>query len=438
MAEQKQVVFKKKVRIFDRRSLFFSVIVLLMFAGLCVLIINCKRLCGPGSSSPASGMCPVPGSQQSWSAEQDEEYANKLASKGLKGLAVRAYEDYLENSGISSQRRAKICYRIADLYLDMAEYEKALGFLYRVEIEYPGTELSAEIGEKIVNCLENIGMVSQARYELESRTGLGQAEDNKGSVVIARVGKNEITQAELDQALERLQPWVKKQFSSEEGTLEFARQFVATEVLYSKAKRLGYDKDPEVRLQIENILKQLLVRKIMEKELNDKVKINPADVELYYQANKDKYVEQAQVKLSYLNTDSEEKINNVLEQLNKGDDFSKAAQSDSVEKMENIEQWIDVNSPIPEIGSSEQIWEQISKTAKGENTGKIEYEDRFYCFLIRDNKESRQKGFEEVKDQVAYEYRSRREQEATQALLESVLEEQDVQLYLEKIKSSAE
>ena len=125
MVEPKQVVFKKKVRIFDRRSVFFSIITAAMFLSLIILIMNCRRSCqrvGPWS-----------GSQSGWSTDQDEEYANKLASKGLKNQAAVAYQDYLNTPGLAPQRRAKICYRIAELYTDMTEYEKALAFLYRVD-----------------------------------------------------------------------------------------------------------------------------------------------------------------------------------------------------------------------------------------------------------------------------------------------------------------
>ena len=202
----------RKRPIFDRRTIFFSIMVLAMFAILAFLIVRPQVKAGQVKSASAS-----------WTSEQQKKYANTLFSKGLKREAIDAYEKYLETTAEPGKERAKIAYRIGTMYMDLGEYEKALANLYRVEVENPQTELAADVGQKVVACLENLGMTSQAQYELESRTAIHPEGEKaeKGGVVVAKIGKDEITMGEIDAALDKLPDWMRKQYQSGEGKLEF-------------------------------------------------------------------------------------------------------------------------------------------------------------------------------------------------------------------------
>ncbi|MFQ6043964.1 MAG: peptidyl-prolyl cis-trans isomerase [Candidatus Poribacteria bacterium] len=432
MRDESYTLGRGKRPIFDRRTVFFSIIALVMFGVLVFLLIRPQVKQAPVGATPRG---------RHWTSEQQKKYANSLFSKGLKREAIAAYEKYLETTAEPGRERAKIAYRIGTMYMDLGEYEKALANFYRVEIEDPQTVLATDVGQKVVACLENLGMTSQAQYELEKRTAIrpegGKA--GKGGVVVAKIGKDEILMGEIDAALDRLPDWMRKQYQSGKGKLEFAKQYVANEVLYRKAKRLGLDKDPEMRLKIVDLTKSLLVQKVIEDELKKEVKINPADVELYYDANKDRYVEKAKVQLSFIKVDDKQKAERILTQLRSGKDFATVAKQESQdektkEKGGEIPGWITVDGYIPAVGSSEKIWKAIKDADKNGLTDVVEVDGVFYLFKVRDGKPERQKEFSEVKDQVEFDYRNFREQQATQALLERTLEGQEVEIYYDRFQ----
>jgi hypothetical protein len=73
--------------------------------------------------------------------------------------------------------------------------------------------------------------------------------------------------------------------------LEFLQQFILERLLYDSAKRKGLDKDKEIIEGTFRAKRQLMAQKVLTEEIQKRVDIKEADVELYYKANMDKYTE---------------------------------------------------------------------------------------------------------------------------------------------------
>ncbi len=109
--------------------------------------------------------------------------------------------------------------------------------------------------------------------------------------MIARISSREITQGDIDFELSQLPPAIRSQYNTKAKKLEFLNQYVLTELLYKSAKNMGLDKDNEVIEAAFQAKKSIMVQKYLQDQIIKEVKIDPSDVELYYKANKDKYVE---------------------------------------------------------------------------------------------------------------------------------------------------
>ncbi len=429
MGADLQSLVKRKQPLFDGRTILFLLIAIIMFVALALLIIM--------RSSPSEDASMT----AYWTPEKQFQYANMLASKGLKREALDAYEKYLELISASPADRAKVAYQMGSIYMDLGEYEKALSSFYRVDMENPSTELTSEVGPKVVACLERLGMTSQARYELESRTAIEKKEaddtDRGFGPVIARIGKEEVRMSAIDEALDQLPDWTRKQYESEEGKITFVRQYIANELLYRKAKRMGYEDDPDVRVKLRDLAKQVLVQRIVMEEIG-KVTIDPRDVELYYNAYKDKYAEKAQFKLSMIQVDSREKAERILGQTKSAESFADMAKAESLHK-ETKANGGEIKNPAvrggyiaPGVGNSPQAWAAISKIAQGA-TDVVEVNQQFYMFWIHGRTPERQRPFSEVKQQVEADYRRERQEQAAQDLLNRTLEEQAVEIYADEL-----
>ena len=388
------------------RQVLFLTGIILMLALLIFLVATLPtRISGPKDSI------------NYLSAQGRIDYANKLLSKGLKEEATEAFEDYLNASRLDPREEANLLYKLGCIYMDLYKYEKALKSFYKAEMVEPKAEFAQEMNQKIIEALENLGMGAQARYELQARTSLGESKEAKANAV-ARIGKREITDEEIDQALRDAPQWMKKGLEDPKKRLEFIRDYVAREVLYAKARRLGLDTKNEVRQTLEQLKKQIVVEQLLGKEILKKLdEISPEDIKLYYDANKDDYVEPAQIKVGFLSFENEAQKGEFTQKLEKQED-----------KPQEI--WItEGESSITGIGEAKDEITALFLKEKGQISDPLKIKDRFYIFSIIEKKEKRQKSFEEVKPEAEYEYRTKKQREISQSLLKEALEEQEVEIF---------
>ena len=202
-----------------------------------------------------------------WTEKEQLEYANTLLSKGLDSQAAEAFEFYLGNSSLDKKALAAAIYRLGNIYMDLEEYEKAVRSFYKSEILDNQAEYKTAMNERIVEALEKLGLSKQAQYELQSRTSLG-APVKEGENIVAQIGNRKITESQIDQAIEMLPEMVQGEFSSGNGKLDFIKQYVATEILYDKAKKLGLDKYGKIKDYLEDFKKQFIVQQLVQQQIS--------------------------------------------------------------------------------------------------------------------------------------------------------------------------
>jgi len=391
------------------RQIFFPIVVILMLAVLIFMVVTLPQR-----------IVKLQGQRDNIVWQHQIDYANKLLSKGLKEQSAEVFEDYLRNSRLSPQEEARLLYKLGSIYMELYKYDKALKNFYKIEMLQPQAEFANEMNQKIVEALENLGMSSQARYELEARTSLGAEKETKTKVV-ARIGNREITEMEIDEAINLMPDWIKKNLDDPQKRTDFIRDYVAKEVLYAKAKRLGLDTKEQTLRTLEQLKKQIVVEQMLGKQIQERLdKITPQDIRLYYDANKDNYVEPAQIKVSWLSFENASQKDEILQKLKKEEGNPQQA-------------WINEgDSVISGIGEARDIIAGLFLKEKGQISDPIKIKDKFYIFSILDKKGKRQKDFEEVKSEVEYEYRMKKQQEVVQSVLKNALEEQEVQIYADK------
>ncbi|NIA28578.1 MAG: hypothetical protein GWP06_01535 [Actinobacteria bacterium] len=222
------------------------------------------------------------------------EYAGDLINKSLYPQAIREYQRYLDEYNIDSRERANVNYIIANIYFDrVKDYQQALAYYLKIKHLYPESSLMEEVNKKIVACLERLEKPEDAKQALDETVQYDQSKVQKKrpGEVIAKIGNREITQGDLDFEINQLPPSVREQFRSREQKLAFLRDYVATDLLYNTAKRAGLDKDRDVIEGAFQAKKSLMVRKLLEDRVANKVKIEDSDIQLYYDAHKDDYAE---------------------------------------------------------------------------------------------------------------------------------------------------
>lgn len=234
-------------------------------------------------------------SQDQAAAARSREVAARLQAAGALDEAAVLYAAYLRDAGAGDDQRARIAYSLGANYLESGQYDKALRWFYETEALGAG-DLGDELSSRIVHCLERLGRHHAAQEVLENRVRLdaGDVRRPESDPVVARVGQTEIHRSEVLHALDSLPPEMASQFTTLEGQTELLRKYVADELLWRKAVKLEYDRDPAVTGRQTELLKQLTVTRFVEKEVLDRIEMDEGDLENYFAANRDRYQESAQ------------------------------------------------------------------------------------------------------------------------------------------------
>lgn len=237
---------------------------------------------------------PTTGGKNMMEGEKIRDLANKLFEWKLYQQAIEQYEYYLNFYTAEEETQSNINYIIGNIYFDrLHDYEGALTHYAKVKYFYPESRLIPDVNKKVVSCLERLQRSMDAKQMLDESTSLDTSGVRKArpGEVIAKLGDRKVTQGDLNFEISQLPPYVQGQFSTPEGKKKFLEQYIATELLFDTAKRAGLDKNKDVIEGTFQAKKQLMAQKYLEEEISRQIDIKPDDVELYYQANKQKYDE---------------------------------------------------------------------------------------------------------------------------------------------------
>lgn len=153
-----------------------------------------------------------------------------------------------------------------------------------------------------------------------------------GGPVLAKVGSSEITQDDFIKEADRIPDWAKSQFSGKEGKERFLDELVKRELIYQDAKKMGLDKDKEYLEKLKEFERMSLVALILKKEIEDKAKVDDADVKNFYDKNKSQLTLDNKARASHILVDTEDQAKKLYDRIKKGESFSKLAEQYSKDK----------------------------------------------------------------------------------------------------------
>ncbi len=139
-------------------------------------------------------------------------------------------------------------------------------------------------------------------------------------------GKHHITLEEMLQEISELPSYKQPQYQEAEGGYEEYMNLMAeSRLILCLAKDRKLDEDPGVLKKVQDYYHELLVDKITEIEVDQKLKLTEEDYQLYYEENKEDYVELEQVRLTCITLTNEERAKEVFQQIKDGEDIAALA-----------------------------------------------------------------------------------------------------------------
>jgi len=404
-------------------------------------------------------------------SEQQKKLALKLEKQGLNTASAAAWKDYLANTALGAEDAARIWYRIGKLCQDENQYAMALESFYRSEGFSQPKDITSEVARHIQECLESMGKLAALRYDLTDRVGINAESTegesgNAGNALVAEIGPHKIMKSDLDRIIEQRvdqqlsqlasylpedqvrqkKEEILKQSSTNKQREMFLNQYLIEEVLYRKARESRLADESRVKAALNSMERSLLASKLMEKELADAIKITPSDLETYYEAHKQEYIQPERAKISHILVSSSEKARDVRTKLGSGRDFSGLAaefsQDDATRKNGGtLKEWINKNETgdIPGMGKPLNSEVNIFSTPAGQVIDRnVETDKGIHIIKVLKREPERQKTFDEVKNDVYVALRSHKEREVQQQLFTELKEQYDVVMHHSAFKEKSE
>lgn len=139
-------------------------------------------------------------------------------------------------------------------------------------------------------------------------------------------GKHHITLEEMLQEISELPTYKQPQYQEAEGGYEEYMNLMAeSRLILCLAKDRKLDEDPSVLKKVQDYYHELLVDKITEIEVDQKLKLTEEDYQVYYEENKGDYVVPEKVRLTCITVQNEERAKEVFQRIKDGEDIADLA-----------------------------------------------------------------------------------------------------------------
>lgn len=227
--------------------------------------------------------------------------------------------------------------------------------------------------------------------------------DNK---VIAIVDGREVKESDLNSLMSNLGQ-NSKYFQGEEGRKKLIDELVMHELLYSDAKERELDKDEEFIIVVNNMKKSMLQQYALRKLLNN-VTVSDEEIKEYYENNRSKYKTKETVRASHILVDSEEKANEVLEEITDGMSFEEAAKKYSSCPSK------DSGGDLGQFGRGQMVPEfesAVFSMEKGEISEPVKTQFGYHIIKLTDHIPARNSELDDVKEEVRKNYFLQKQQE---------------------------
>jgi len=162
---------------------------------------------------------------------------------------------------------------------------------------------------------------------------MGCSQETKSdSPVLAKIGKEVITQDDYVREISRVPDWAKANFKDLDGKGKFLDELIKKELVYQYAKKMRLHNDKDYLDKVDEFKKMTLVTLILKKEIEEKMMLDDAAVKEFYDKNSEKFRIGTEIKASHILVKTEDDAKDIVSKLKAGSKFSELAKTISLDK----------------------------------------------------------------------------------------------------------
>ncbi len=149
--------------------------------------------------------------------------------------------------------------------------------------------------------------------------------------VLATIGGDKLTNADLDEMLSTMDQYQKRSFEGKSGRRYLLDIMIKNEIMLKAAKRDKLDKDAAIKKQIEEMTERIIISEYFRREIGGKLGISDDEVQAYYNAHLNDYEIPETLSLYHILSETEAEALVAKDKAKAGADFETLAKELSVD-----------------------------------------------------------------------------------------------------------
>jgi len=173
--------------------------------------------------------------------------------------------------------------------------------------------------------------VALAACQNGTSTTATKAEGKKEGKVVAEVNGDTITTGDFNRELKNLPEYLKTMADTPQGRKEMLDTMVIRELILQQAAKDGIDKGADIEEKMQDLKKRIVVEAFLKKKVESESNISDADMQKFYEKNKEKFKAGEQMKASHILLKNEKDAKDLLAKIKAGGNFEELAKKNSVD-----------------------------------------------------------------------------------------------------------
>lgn len=215
--------------------------------------------------------------------------------------------------------------------------------------------------------------------------------------VLATVGQKEITNYDVESALQGLDPYQAMHFGTEEGKKQLLEDLVNQELFYMEAKEQELHNNENFKSEMkrieENMLKQYAINNVL-----SSITLTEEEKKAFFDANKTKFSKPETATAKHILVETEETANELLNKINAGEMTFEAAAGEystcpSKDAGGNL-------GSFPRGQMVPEFEEAVFSMNKDEVKGPVQTQFGYHLIKLDDINEGGESEYEEVKNEI--------------------------------------
>ncbi len=280
---------------------------------------------------------------------------------------------------------------------------------------------------------------------VQSQNAAGPMDESQ--IIVAQYewnGTQKIPLAALNAMIADEPDYRRSKYESKKDKVTYLEESINEKLKRLAAADAGFDKNEELLKKVENYKHTLMIERLTEIEVDEKISVTDAELRAYYEVHKDEFVQKAKARATSISLTDEDFAYEVLEQIKGGKDIIDMAEELSRKGK------LALPGPNPTDPSDTAFftrnayphWQEFVDAVFEAEIGEIpdrvfevEIEDETYYVFFRkeEYKPKRQQPFEEVKENIEWDVAKEKKRERLKEWVEGIIRKGKIKVYPDRI-----